>query len=114
MTDPVAAAAPATFTKSEMMIVAAARELAGLAAAMRGLEALIFTGGIGENAAALRSRIVGTAAWMGLRLDDAANAAGERCINTRDSAVQLRVMRTNEEAVIARHAFQVGTLSAKR
>jgi acetate kinase len=84
------------------------RELAGLAAAMRGIDALVFTGGIGENAAVLRSRIVGTAAWMGLRLDAAANAAGERCINTANSAVQLRVMRTNEEAVIAHHAFDVG------
>jgi acetate kinase len=105
---------PAARLALDHFVESAVRELAGLAAAMRGIDALIFTGGIGENAAALRSRIVGTAAWMGLRLDDAANAAGERCINTRDSAVQLRVMRTNEEAVIARHAFQVGTPSAKR
>jgi acetate kinase len=88
----------------------AARELAGLAAAMRGVDALIFTGGIGENAGVLRSRIVGTAAWMGLRLDAAANAAGECRINAADSAVQLRVMRTNEEAVIAHHAFDVGAM----
>jgi acetate kinase len=105
---------PAARLALDHFVESAARELAGLAAAMRGLEALIFTGGIGENAAALRSRIVGTAAWMGLRLDDAANAAGERCINTRDSAVHLRVMRTNEEAVIARHAFQLGTVPATR
>jgi acetate kinase len=90
-------------------VESAARELAGLAAAMRGIDALVFTGGIGENAGVLRSRIVGAAAWMGLGLDAAANAAGMRCINTSQSAVQLRVMRTNEEAVIARHAFQVGT-----
>ncbi len=95
-------------------VESAVRELAGLAAAMRGVDALVFTGGIGENSGVLRSRIVGAAAWMGLGLDAAANAAGERCINTSQSAVQLRVMRTNEEAVIARHAFQVGTLPATR
>jgi acetate kinase len=105
---------PAARLALDHFVESAVRELAGMAAAMRGVDAIVFTGGIGENAAALRSRIVGTAAWMGLRLDDAANAAGERCINTRDSAVQLRVMRTNEEAVIARHAFQLGTVPATR
>ena len=79
-----------------------------------GARARRLTGGLGENAAVLRSRIVGAVAWMGLALDAAANAAGERRINSNGSKVQLRVMRTNEEAVIARHAFQVGTLSAKR
>jgi acetate kinase len=105
---------PAARLALEHFVESAVRELAGLAAAMRGIDALVFTGGIGENAAVLRSRIVGTAAWMGLRLDAAANAAGERRINAADSAVQLRVMRTNEEAVIARHAFQVGVLPATR
>jgi acetate kinase len=99
---------PAARLALDHFVESAARELAGLAAAMRGIDAVVFTGGIGENAALLRSRIVGTAAWMGLRLDDAANAAGECRINAADSAVQLRVMRTNEEAVIARHAFDVG------
>jgi acetate kinase len=95
-------------------VESAARELAGLAASMHGVDTLVFTGGIGENSGVLRSRIVETAAWMGLRLDAAANAAGECRINAADSAVQLRVMRTNEEAVIARHAFQVGALPATR
>ena len=105
---------PAARLALDHFVESAARELAGLAAAMRGIDALVFTGGIGENSGVLRSRIVGTAAWMGLRLDAAANAAGGRCINTSESAVQLRVMRTNEEAVIARHAFQVGALPAMR
>ncbi len=105
---------PAARLALDHFVESAVCELAGLAAAMRGIDALVFTGGIGENAAALRSRIVGAVAWMGLALDAAANAAGERRINSNGSKVQLRVMRTNEEAVIARHAFQVGTLSAKR
>ncbi len=57
---------PAARLALDHFVESAARELAGLAAAMRGVDAVVFTGGIGENAAALRSRIVGTAAWMGL------------------------------------------------
>jgi acetate kinase len=105
---------PAARLALDHFVESAVRELAGLAAAMRGLDTVVFTGGIGENAAALRSRIVETAAWMGLRLDAAANTAGERRINATDSAVQLRVMRTNEEAVIARHAFDAGATLTKR
>jgi acetate kinase len=101
---------PAARLALDHFVESAAHELAGLAAAMRGIDALVFTGGIGENSGLLRSRIVGTAAWMGLRLDAAANAAGECRINAADSAVQLRVMRTNEEAVIAHHAFDVGAM----
>ena len=87
----------------EHFVEAALRELAGLAAALRGLDMLVFTGGIGENAALLRERIVQAAAWIGLRLDARANTAGATRINAPDSAVQVRVLRTNEEAVIARH-----------
>jgi acetate kinase len=105
---------PAARLALDHFVESAARELAGLAAAMRGVHTVIFTGGIGENAAALRSRIVSAAQWMGLRLDAAANAAGARRINAPDSAVQLRVLRTNEEAVIARHALHVGVAPVTR
>jgi acetate kinase len=80
------------------------RELAGLAAALRGLDALVFTGGIGENAAALRARIVDGAAWLGLALDEPANGRGAGNIGLAGAAVAVRVLRTNEEAVLARHA----------
>ena len=83
----------------------AARELAVMAAALRGIDALVFTGGIGENAAVVRQRIVQACAWLGMRLDDAANAAGQRQIDAAGSAVKLRVMHTDEEAVIARQAL---------
>jgi len=105
---------PAARLALDHFVESAARELAAMAAAMRGLDALVFTGGIGENAAALRARIVDTARWMGLRLDAAANAAGDYRINAADAAVQLRVLRTNEESVIARHAVQVGIELATR
>ena len=95
----------------EHFVESAVRELAGLAAALRGIDTLVFTGGIGENAAPLRARIVAAAAWMRLTLDLDANAAGARCINAAGAAVQLRVLHTNEEAVIAHHTLQVTGLA---
>lgn len=79
------------------------RELAGLAAALRGLDALVFTGGIGENAASLRARVLDGAQWLGLQLDAEANARGPGCISRPGSPVAAWVLRTDEEAVIARH-----------
>ena len=84
------------------------RELAALAAALRGVDALVFTGGIGENAAALRARLLDGARWLGLRLDAGANlqrAPGR--ISTVDSSVQALVLRTGEEAVIAGHTARL-------
>ena len=86
------------------------RELAALAASMRGLDALVFTGGIGENAGRLRQRIVEGAAWLGMHLDPHANAAAPGCITRPDSAVTALVMRTNEEAVIAGHTARLALL----
>jgi acetate kinase len=94
----------------EHFVESAVRELAVMAAALRGIDALVFTGGIGENAAAMRERIVVAAAWMGVRLDARANDAGERCIDAPASSVRVRVLRTNEEAVIARHARRAAGL----
>ena len=108
----LASASPAAALAIEHFVEAAARELAGLAAALRGIDALVFTGGIGENAATLRGRIVEAAGWMGLQLDAQANAAGARCINALGSAVQIRLLRTNEEAVIARLTLQAAGLAA--
>jgi acetate kinase len=89
------------------------RELAGLAAALRGLDALVFTGGIGENAAALRARIVEGARWLGLRLDADANRRVPGVITTADSPAQALVLRTGEEAVIAGHTGRLtGALKA--
>ena len=84
------------------------RELAALAAALRGVDALVFTGGIGENAAAMRARLLDGVRWLGLRLDAEANlqrAPGR--ISTVDSSVQALVLRTGEEAVIAGHTARL-------
>ncbi len=83
------------------------RELAGMAAALRGIDTLVFTGGIGEHAALVREHVLQGAAWLGMKLDAAANEQGASVISQRDSAVTVRVMRTNEEAVIAGHTAAV-------
>ncbi|HWR91252.1 MAG TPA: acetate/propionate family kinase [Desulfobacterales bacterium] len=80
------------------------RELGSLAAALGGLEAIVFTGGIGENAAAVRSRVCRDAAWLGIEIDETANAAGRQCFSTASSRVAAYVIPTNEELMIAQHA----------
>ena len=86
----------------ELFCYRAQRELGSLAAALGGLDALVFTGGIGERAAPIRERIVRGAEWLGLELDPAANAAHRTCITTPDSDVPAYVIPTNEELMIAR------------
>ncbi len=108
----MASTSPAAALAIEHFVEAALRELAGLAAALRGIDALVFTGGIGENAAPLRARIVEAAGWLGLQLDAQANTSGAACINSAGSAVQIRVLRTHEEAVIARQTLQAAGLPA--
>jgi acetate kinase len=79
------------------------REMGSLAAALGGLDALVFTAGIGENSAAIRQRICRDAAWLGVELDDAANRKGGPRISAAASRVPAWVISTNEEWMIARH-----------
>ncbi len=81
-----------------------ARELGSLAAVLGGVDALVFTAGIGENAPAIRERVCRDAAWLGVELDPAANAAGGPRITTDRSTVAAWVVPTEEERTIARHA----------
>ena len=83
------------------------RELGSLAAALGGLDAVVFTGGIGEHAVAIRERVCRDAAWMGIELDAAANGAGGPRISTAGSRVSAWAIPTNEELMIARHALRV-------
>jgi acetate kinase len=82
-------------------------EVAGMAAALHGLDALVFTGGIGENARAVREHVVRGLAWVGLKLDTKAHAAKAERISAADSAVAVWVLHTDEESVIARHTARV-------
>jgi acetate kinase len=79
------------------------REIGSLAAALGGLDALVFTAGIGENSAAIRERICRDASWLGVELDRAANDTGGPRISTAGSRVAAWVIATNEELMIARH-----------
>lgn len=82
-----------------------ARELGSLAAAMQGIDALVFTAGVGENASIIRERIVRDAAWLGLELDPAANRSGSPCISAASSKVPVWVIPTNEELMIGQHTL---------
>jgi acetate kinase len=81
--------------------------LAGLVAALGGLDTLIFTGGIGENASPIRRRICEGMEFLGLSLDPGLNDANAPIVSRNDSPVTVRVMKTNEELMIARHTYNV-------
>ena len=84
------------------------RELGALTAALGGIDALVFTGGIGENAAPIRAMVCALANWAGIRLDAAANETKHAsCISTRNSDTGVWVIPTNEEWMIARHTRAV-------
>jgi acetate kinase len=87
------------------------RELGSLAAALDGLDAIVFTAGVGENAASIRSRVCEDAAWLGVELSVQANAAGGPCISATGSKVSAWVIPTNEELMIARHTRRVLDIS---
>jgi acetate kinase len=91
----------------ELFVYRINRELGSLAAALRGLDALVFTGGIGENAVPIRARVCRDASWLGLDLDEEANARGGPCISKAGSRVSAWVIPTNEEAMIALHTRRV-------
>jgi acetate kinase len=83
------------------------RELGATAAALGGLDALVFTAGIGENSAQIRAKVCAGMAWLGIRLDEDANRAGGPRISAQDSRVKIWVIPTNEELMIATHTQQL-------
>jgi acetate kinase len=87
----------------DLFVYRVGRELGSLAAALGGLDAVVFTAGIGEKAPAIRARVCRDAAWLGLELDAAANDAGGPRISRVESRVAAWVIQTNEELMIAQH-----------
>jgi acetate kinase len=87
----------------ELFVYRIGRELGSLAAALGGLDALVFTAGIGEHAVSIRERVCHAAAWLGVELDPAANAAGGPRLSKAGSRITAWVIPTNEELMIARH-----------
>ena len=85
-----------------------------LAAALGGLDAFVFTAGIGENSPAIRGRVAAKLGWLGVSLDPAANAAGKSLISGANSKVGLYVVPTDEELMIARHTLALVSARAER
>ena len=94
---------PAAKDAIDLFVYRIGREIGSLAAALGGLDALVFTGGIGENSRSLRERVCVDAAWLGVQLDRVANQANGPRITTAASRVAAWVIPTNEELMIARH-----------
>ncbi len=78
-----------------------------LVSALGGLDGFVFTAGIGEHAAPIRAAVCARLRWLGLRMDDSANTANAARIDAQDSAIDVRVIATDEEAMIAQHTRSV-------
>ena len=105
MRDLLASDAPSAKLAVDYFVYRITRETGSLAAALGGIDGLVFTAGIGEHSPAIRERVCRNLAWMGLELDEAANAAGGPLISTAGSRVEARVIPTDEELMIARHSL---------
>jgi acetate kinase len=83
------------------------RAIGSLAATLEGLDAIVFTAGIGEHAAAIRAAIVQRCAWLGLDLDEEANSLAKDCISRPGSRIQAWIIPTDEERMIAEHTVRL-------
>ena len=107
--DPRAAAAIAFF------VYAMTKYVGAYASVLGGLDALVFTAGIGENSAPVRAGLCRALGWLGVSLDEAANDHNGPCISTADSRVSVWVIPTNEELMIAQHTLAlVSSIPASR
>lgn len=100
----LASESPAATQAIDLLVYRIGRELGSLAAALGGIDALVFTGGIGEHAAQIRQRVCEGAAWLGIQVDPVSNAAHGPCLTRLDSAVSAWVIPTDEDAIIMRHS----------
>jgi acetate kinase len=91
----------------DLYIYRIGRELGSLAAALGGLDGIVFTAGIGENSRLIRRRVIEDAAWLGVELDPAANEMNGPRLSTAASRVSAWVIPTNEELMIARHTHRL-------
>jgi acetate kinase len=103
--DLLASDSPRAARALDVFVYRVGRELGSLAAALGGLDAVVFTAGIGEHATSIRARVCRDAAWLGLALDDAANDGGGPRISPPGSRASAWVIPTDEELMIARHTL---------
>jgi acetate kinase len=99
----LASGAPASNEAIDLFIYRIGRELGSLVASLEGLDALIFTGGIGENASEIRAQVCAHARWAGIILDEEGNSRNGPLMSAPDSAVSVWVVPTDENLVVARH-----------
>ena len=85
----------------DLFVYRVRREIGAMAAVLGGIDALVFTAGIGENSAQIRASVCEALGWLGVVIDPAANAAGRSVISARASSVDVHVIRTDEEQIIA-------------
>ncbi|WP_395664954.1 acetate/propionate family kinase [Methylocella sp.] len=90
------------------------RELGGLAAVLKGIDAIVFCGGIGENAWQVRERALEGMEWIGVELDRTSNRANEEIISSERSRTRVFVVKTNEEAMIAKHTLALFDAQSRR
>jgi acetate kinase len=107
MRDLLASESPHAAEAIDVFVYRIGRELGALVACLGGLDALVFTAGIGENAAAIRRRVCEDAAWIGIELDCAGNERGGPCITLPKSEVSAWVIPTDEDLMIARHSWEL-------
>jgi acetate kinase len=98
---------PAAREAIDLFVYRIGRELGSLAAALGGVDAIVFTGGIGEHAAPIRARVIEDARWLGVALDEAANARNGPRISTAGASVSAWVIPTDENAMVARHVLRL-------
>ena len=102
----LASPTPAAAAAVELFVHRVVRETGAMVACLGGLDALAFSGGIGENAPAIRRQVCARLGWLGLELDEAANAAGAERIDAPASKVSVWVTPTDEEATLASGAVE--------
>jgi acetate kinase len=112
MRDLLSSSEPLARLAVDYFVYRAAKEIGALAAVLGGIDALVFTAGIGENSPEIRSRICAASAWLGIDLDPEANQERRSRISRTGSAVSAWVIPTNEELVIARHTARLLGLTA--
>ncbi len=114
MRELLASSEPHAAEAVEYFVYRVAREVGSLAVAAGGLDLLVFTGGIGEHSSIIRERICHQLAWLGVNIDSSENDAGKPQINKKDSPVSVWTIPTNEELIIAQHAYAIAQQSTMK
>jgi acetate kinase len=90
-----------------MFCYQARKFIGALSASMNGINCLVFTGGIGENSSTIRARICKKLNFLGIEIDTDRNNCHKGIISTKKSAISVRVIKTNEEYMIAKHTYHM-------